>query len=113
MQYKSSLAINTLVLAVGLLFALTVLTTPRAQAQNFNVAYSFTDGTDGQNPLDGLVADGAGDLYGTTNNGGSKENGTVFKFSKAGEETVIYSFAGGNDGINPQAGLARKGSMFY
>src|SRR5271156_2005384 len=113
MPYKSSLAIDTLVFAVGLLLVLTVLTIPGAQAQTFNVAYSFRGGSDGENPLDGLVSDGEGNLYGTTNAGGTGFSGTVFKFSKAGAETVLYTFAGGSDGINPQAGLIRKGSILY
>jgi uncharacterized repeat protein (TIGR03803 family) len=51
--------------------------------------------------------DSAGNLYGTTYNGGSTGNGTVFKRDAAGNETVLYSFKGmsNGDGANPQAGL--------
>src|ERR1700686_2591622 len=52
--------------------------------------------TDGQAPA-GLIRDAAGNLYGTTTNGGtgtgaSFGNGTVFKVDSTGRETVLYSF---------------------
>jgi uncharacterized repeat protein (TIGR03803 family) len=43
------------------------------------VLYSFTGGSDGVNPLAGLNADKQGALYGTTEIGGSGNEGTVFK----------------------------------
>jgi uncharacterized repeat protein (TIGR03803 family) len=91
-----------------IMFALALLAAvvmPRAQAQTFKVVYNFTGGTDGGNPLDGFIADSAGNLYATTNAGGTSGNGTVFKISKSAEESVMYSFAGGTDGANPQGGL--------
>jgi uncharacterized repeat protein (TIGR03803 family) len=63
--------------------------------------------TDGNGP-NGLIRDAAGNLYGTTGSGGAHNYGTVFKMSEAGEETVLYSFLGGNtDGCNPLGGLLR------
>jgi uncharacterized repeat protein (TIGR03803 family) len=60
------------------------------------------DGTgDGLYPYAGLIPVGE-DLYGTTSSGGTSEYGTVFKLDKAGNETVLYSFAGGTDGRYPQ-----------
>lgn len=71
------------------------------------VLYAFTGGTsDGTTPMAPLVIDSTGSLYGTTKNGGSHDDGTVFKISATGKETVLYSFAGGtSDGMNPMAGL--------
>jgi uncharacterized repeat protein (TIGR03803 family) len=71
------------------------------------VLYSFTGSPDGANPYAGLVMDGAGDLYGTTENGGASNAGTVFKIDAIGNETALYSFAGGlmGDGADPKAGL--------
>jgi uncharacterized repeat protein (TIGR03803 family) len=69
--------------------------------------YSFKGGTDGSGPYDGLVRDGAGNLYGTTYRGGAFGSGAVFKVSATGTETVLHSFAGGADGANPYAGLIR------
>jgi uncharacterized repeat protein (TIGR03803 family) len=45
-----------------------------------------------------------GKLYGTTNGGGTGGFGTVFEApTSGGSETVLYSFAGGNDGSGPQS----------
>ena len=52
-----------------------------------------------------------GSFYGTTNNGGSSANGTIFKVTPAGSLTTLHSFSaldGNNhnsDGSHPQAGL--------
>jgi uncharacterized repeat protein (TIGR03803 family) len=68
--------------------------------------------TDGQTPVAGLVFDAAGNLYGTTNGGGtygSELTGTVFELSPSlngnWKETVLYSFSGGTDGGSPLAAL--------
>jgi uncharacterized repeat protein (TIGR03803 family) len=71
-----------------------------------NVLYSFTGGADGGNPNSRLIFDASGNLYGTTFSGGANGAGTVFKFTLAGAETVLYSFKGGTDGANPIAKLA-------
>jgi uncharacterized repeat protein (TIGR03803 family) len=71
--------------------------------------YTFTNGTDGANPVGDLVRDSAGNLYGTAKLGG-KGYGVVFKVGAAGGETTLYSFAGGNDGAGPAAGLIRDSS---
>jgi uncharacterized repeat protein (TIGR03803 family) len=71
------------------------------------VLYSFQGGSDGANPFAGVVRDSQGNLYGTTANGGSSSAGTVFKLSKTGKETVLYSFLGGSDGCYPYGGLLR------
>ncbi|MGA8493494.1 MAG: choice-of-anchor tandem repeat GloVer-containing protein [Terriglobales bacterium] len=70
------------------------------------VLYSFTGGADGGQPLAGLVRDSAGNLYGTTREGGAYSNGVVFKLDTTGVETVLYSFEGGAGGF-PEAGLLR------
>ena len=72
--------------------------------------YSFTDDTDGGTPLAGLVFDSNGNLYGTTNGGGSG-HGVVFELTPpAGgsgpwTETPIYTFTGKTDGGYPYAGV--------
>jgi uncharacterized repeat protein (TIGR03803 family) len=48
--------------------------------------------TDGANPFSGLVEASDKDLYGTTQNGGNANNGTVFKITTAGKLTSLYSF---------------------
>lgn len=74
------------------------------------VLHSFAPSTkglgDGKNPRTALIGDPAGNLYGTTSEGGSLGNGTVFELtpSTGGSwiETILYSFAnGGGDGAYP------------
>ena len=73
-----------------------------------SVLYNFTGGADGGYPESSLVEDSAGNLYGTTFNGGASGLGTVFMLTPAGVETVLHSFTGGTaDGANPATGLAR------
>jgi uncharacterized repeat protein (TIGR03803 family) len=68
--------------------------------------YKFpASGANGANPNVGLVADKAGNLYGITAFGGADNNGTVFKLTASGKETVLYSFTGGKDGGIPNAFL--------
>jgi hypothetical protein len=44
-----------------------------------NVGHSFGNGTDEGNPYAGLIFDAAGNLYGTTQLGGTYASGTVFE----------------------------------
>lgn len=79
------------------------------------VLHDFGHDRDGRNPHGGLVADGKGNLYGTTANGGSYFAGTVYELSPSIKaETVLYSFSGGEDGGTPLAGLTidRAGRIY-
>jgi uncharacterized repeat protein (TIGR03803 family) len=68
--------------------------------------YSFGNGTgDGQYPLAGLVQGNDGNLYGTTQGGGTDGKGTVFRLTIGGTLTTLYSFGTG-DGANPIGALA-------
>jgi uncharacterized repeat protein (TIGR03803 family) len=67
--------------------------------------YSFTNGPDGAFPISALVRDSAGNLYGTTTQGGSSGAGVVFKVDPSGTETVLHNFTGGTDGADPTGGL--------
>lgn len=71
------------------------------------VLYSFTGGADGAYPFSALVQDKAGNLYGTTSQGGSANAGVVFKVDPSGTETVLHNFTGGADGVIPTGGLLR------
>jgi uncharacterized repeat protein (TIGR03803 family) len=57
------------------------------------ILHNFVGGTDGANPYSPLIRDEQGNLYGTTGRGGSTGNGTIFKVTPAGVETVLHSFA--------------------
>ena len=67
------------------------------------VLYKFTGGADGGNPAAGVVRDSAGNLYGTTVYGGSANAGVVYKLDTAGNQTAIYTWTGGADGLYPNA----------
>jgi uncharacterized repeat protein (TIGR03803 family) len=108
MKYESILAAGKLMLAFAFVLGRVAAATPRAQAQTFKVIHSFTGGSDGGSPLDGLTIDGAGNLYSTANAGGASGYGAVFEVNKNGE-TVLYSFAGGSDGAYPEGGLIKDG----
>jgi uncharacterized repeat protein (TIGR03803 family) len=72
------------------------------------VLHSFGNGTDGANLYARLIFDGAGNLYGTTYQGGSYGGGTVFRLNAQGE-VLLQSFSG-NDGASPVAGLVLDGA---
>ena len=73
---------------------------------NETVLHSFTGNPDGRNPDAGLVIDVAGNLYGTTEFGGTSDSGTIFHINASGQLQVLHSFTGDStDGSDPQAGL--------
>lgn len=80
------------------------------------VLHSFGSGTDGRAPMAGLIFDKAGNLYGTTYQGGTGPQcfvgcGTVFELSPGSNgwtEKVLYNFCsqiGCPDGENPTSGV--------
>ncbi|HVI10593.1 MAG TPA: choice-of-anchor tandem repeat GloVer-containing protein [Candidatus Binatia bacterium] len=86
------------------------------------VIHQFGGGTDGKYPAS-LIADAAGNLYGTTFDGGSGQGascygcGTVFELSPGNgqwTETILYNFQGNNDGANPAFPLLfdRAGNLY-
>lgn len=87
------------------------------------ILYGFSGGAnDGAQPVAGLVADAAGNLYGTTSAGGGGTQcvvefggcGAIFKYATDGTETMLYGFSGGKDGADVEAGLIldKKGNLF-
>jgi uncharacterized repeat protein (TIGR03803 family) len=71
----------------------------------FRVLYRFTGGQDGGDPTTpGLAIDASGNLYGTTQSGGTG-NGVFFQLSPDGTQTVLYSFSGGFGGGQPNSPL--------
>jgi len=73
------------------------------------ILHSFGSTGDGEYPRSELFRDAAGNLFGTTSNGGTYNSGTVFKLSPsaggAWTESVIYSFGAPGDGAGPDARL--------
>ena len=74
------------------------------------VIFSFS-GPDGTLPSGQLQFDQSGALYGTTDGGGSLQEGTVFQLAPSSRpggswtQSVLYNFSGGRDGGNPVAGV--------
>lgn len=100
----------------GTIFKLTPRSSPPWQE---TVLYSFTCYGDGKNPYGGVTFDSNASLFGTTVAGGSGPIcagdgcGVAWELNASGE-SVLHSFAGGNDGFGPGGGLAmdRKGNLF-
>jgi uncharacterized repeat protein (TIGR03803 family) len=90
------------------------------QAGTFQVLYTFHGfpARDGANPLAAPILDSKGNLYGTTEAGGSSGCGVVYKLHKsrsgAWKETILYSFACGDDGYSPVGGLVldKAGNLY-
>ena len=91
---------------------------PRAIGEwNENVLYSFQGGADGNSPISNLIFGGAGNLYGTTSEGGLG-SGTIFKLTPAANgvwtESVAHRFRGPPDGAFAYNGMVADGAgSFY
>lgn len=74
------------------------------------VLHAFAGGCDGAYPHSGLVSDASGNMYGTTQTGGTCNSedgfGTVYKIAPDGTESVLYAFQNNGDGLIPSGGLA-------
>jgi uncharacterized repeat protein (TIGR03803 family) len=101
----------------GMVFSLT----PKNGAWQFQTLYAFCavlDCTDGHNPDAGLIADSQGNLYGTTENGGSLSGGDVFELIPNKHRTrwklkVLYDFCPQSsclDGRSPNTPLTYQGA---
>jgi len=91
----------------GTVFALS------ANGTSFTTLYLFTNGSDGFDPIGGLILSG-NVLYGTAQGGGSGGFGTVFALSTNGAVfTTLYSFTDGSDGRSPLDQLILSGNTLY
>ena len=87
---------------------------------DFTVLHNFSGGADGGFPAAGLISSGS-TLYGTTVNGGSKDQGAVFALNtNTSVLTVLHSFTARNqfpytnsDGGNPYGALILSGNTLY
>jgi len=83
-----------------------------------NDLHYFGSGTDGSYPsLGDLIWDRQGNMYGTTEYGGTSNNGTVYELTPSGNgytESVIYNVSGSPDGAIPYGGLVfdDNGNLF-
>ncbi|MGD0164843.1 MAG: choice-of-anchor tandem repeat GloVer-containing protein [Candidatus Sulfotelmatobacter sp.] len=91
-----------------------VISTPPMMAQTESAILKLT-AADGAEPSGGLIADSAGNLYGTANVGGVGQYGTVFEVSPpasggAWTETTLHAFSGAPDGDWPVGPLLMDNS---
>jgi uncharacterized repeat protein (TIGR03803 family) len=107
-QLRAGSAVLLAIPLFCLLFA-----TSSAQAQTYKVLYRFTGNRYTSGPIAGVIVDSAGNIYGTTQGGGSFNVGAVFRIDPQGKETVLHNFWGG-DGIYPNTRLIpSKDGSFY
>ena len=113
MQYRrwnGRFGLKTAIAFIAVAILLIVMASQPVEAQTFSTLHGFS-GTDGEMPTAGLTMDGAGNLYGTTQYGGTADYGSVFKLVHTGGSWILhplYSFpnnGGGNDGAEPYAGV--------
>jgi len=92
--------------------------TPSGGSWTESMVYVFQQtGGDGQHPWAGVIFDAAGNLYGTTVNGGAYGYGAIYELTPSGSgwtETILYSFTSGTDGANPYAGVIfdQEGNLY-
>jgi uncharacterized repeat protein (TIGR03803 family) len=89
-------------------FAVAAFFVQPAAAATTAVIYSFAGDADGEYLDTDLVMDAAGNIYGTSVQGGDFASGTVWRLSPSGNtwvHTVLYSFRGGTDGGEPYKGV--------
>lgn len=112
MKSKHSLRPACLILLV----AASMLLTTSARAQTFNVLFTFTDLSQGFQPIGPVALDPAGNVYGMAMHGGLPGSfGTVFKVDTNGNFTSLHSFAGTPDGWWPVWGpvVDKNGAHIY
>jgi uncharacterized repeat protein (TIGR03803 family) len=95
------------VIALATTFAAT------ARAQTVTNLHSFAGSpSDGAYPYAGLVQGSDSNFYGTTYEGGTNFDGTVFRISSAGTLTTLWQF-NGDDGYSPNALVQGSDGCFY
>ncbi len=105
---KFWVAVNKLLVAATVILILTLVSVPCAWAQMKYKTLHIFRGKDGAAPSGTLIFDGAGNIYGTTINGGTPGHGTVYELTPNGDgtwaESVLYAFTA-NENNGPDAGV--------
>jgi uncharacterized repeat protein (TIGR03803 family) len=97
-----------LLIFISAISAILALPRTAAAATTTKIIYAFAGGNDGEYLDTDLVMDSAGNIYGSTVQGGDFGSGTVFELSPNGASwthTVLYSFHGSTDGGEPYKGV--------
>jgi len=102
---RVGLAASKLRLVIAVIPLVLVCRAFNADAQTETNLHSFGSVlNDGATPEAGLVQGNDGNFYGTTDLGGTNNDGTVFQITSQGTLTSLWQFNGTN-GKNPSAGL--------
>jgi len=109
---------NAVARLIEIALALVIAAGP-AWAQTESVILKLTAST-GQDPAGGMIADSAGNLYGTALIGGPGGYGTIFELSPpttsggAWTETTLHAFSGAPDGFSPVGPLVldKAGNLY-
>jgi uncharacterized repeat protein (TIGR03803 family) len=110
-----SLRPATFVVALAMMLATAFLAAPAADAQTYTVLHSFTGVGDGGVPGTNLVMDRAGNLYGTTYDGGTYGLGGVFKLAHGRSGWVLdplHDFTA-TDGSSPSSLIMGPDGALY
>ena len=81
-----------------------------AQGSGTITTLASFNGTDGEDPEAGLIMDSSGNLYGTTSEGGTSNDGTVFELAHGSSTITTLASFNGTNGVNPLAGLIMDSS---
>ena len=73
----------------------------------FTNLHLFTGETDGSSPNGALLSAADGNLYGVTGEGGTDNDGTVFRITPQGAFATLYMFANDTNGISPAGALVQ------
>ena len=110
-SFKAALSLKATVLSFAFLLSCSLA----ASAVTETIPHSFNRTPNGAHSEAGLIADVAGNLYGTTTQGGSY--GVVFKLTRNSHglwtQTILHNFSGGYngpDGVSPSGGLLFDGA---
>ena len=90
--------------------------TPSGGSWVFSVLYSFPGKVGSCGPMNGVIMDAAGNLYGTTERTGAFQNGVVFKLTPTASGwtySTLHDFTGGSDGAGPAALIMDANGNLY
>lgn len=92
--------------------------TPSSSGYRESVIHAFGYSGDGSTPWAPVIVESNGAVVGTTlyGGGGSNGGGMVFRLTPSGskyQETILYRFAGGSDGSQPQAPVIEDRGIFF
>jgi uncharacterized repeat protein (TIGR03803 family) len=104
-------------IAAVVIFVSALIAPQPVRAQKFEILYAFKGGSDGLAPTGNMARDAAGNLYGTTGDGGNSTAcsggcGTIFKLDPQAKETVLHSFSS-TDGSFPYSVILDGAGNLY